>query len=35
VGDPFLPQVGIALLVWLAVYLREPRLRTLIPLRRS
>jgi DoxX-like protein len=35
VGDPFLPQVGIALVVWLAVYLREPRLRALIPLRRS
>ena len=35
VGDPFLPQVGIALVVWLAIYLREPRLRALIPLRPS
>ena len=35
VGDPFLPQLGIALVVWLAVYLREPRLKALIPLRRS
>lgn len=35
VGDPFLPPVGIALVVWLAVYLREPRLRALIPFRRS
>ena len=34
-GDLFLPQVGIALLVWLAIYLREPRLKALIPLRRS
>jgi len=35
VGDPFLPQVGIALVVWLAIYLREPRLKALIPIRRS
>ena len=35
VGDSFLPQVGIALVVWLAIYLREPRLKALIPIRRS
>lgn len=35
VGDPFLPQVAVALVVWLGVYLREPRLQALIPLRKS
>jgi len=35
VGDPFLPQVAIGLVVWLGIYLREPRLKALIPLRRS
>jgi len=35
VGDPFLPQVAIGLVIWLGVYLREPRLRALIPVRRS
>ena len=35
VGDPFLPQVAIGLVIWLGVYLREPRLRALIPFRRS
>ena len=34
VGDPFLPQIAIGLVVWLGIYLREPRLRALIPLRK-
>jgi uncharacterized membrane protein YphA (DoxX/SURF4 family) len=33
VGDPFAVQVSLGILVWLALYLREPRLRALIPLR--
>ena len=35
VGDPFLPQVAVGLVVWLGIYLREPRLNALIPLRKS
>ena len=35
VGDPFLPQIAVGLVVWLGIYLREPRLKALIPLRRS
>ncbi len=35
VGDPFLPQVAIGLVIWLGIYLREHRLKTLIPLRKS
>jgi hypothetical protein len=35
VGDPFVGQIAIALAVWLAIYLREPRLKALIPLRKS
>ena len=35
VGDPFLPQVAVGLVVWLGIYLREHRLKTLIPLRKS
>jgi hypothetical protein len=35
VGDPFLPQVAIGLVTWLGIYLREPRLKALIPIRRS
>lgn len=34
-GDPFLGQIAIALVIWLAIYLREPRLKALIPLRKS
>ncbi|QDU40469.1 hypothetical protein Mal4_48260 [Maioricimonas rarisocia] len=34
VGDAFITQVIIGVLVWLALWLREPRLRSLIPLRR-
>ncbi len=33
VGDPFVLQIGIGLTIWLGLYLREPRLRALIPLR--
>jgi hypothetical protein len=35
VGDPFLPQVAIGLVIWLGLYLREPRLKALIPIRKS
>jgi hypothetical protein len=34
VGDPFYLHVALGLLVWLALYLREPRLKPLLPLRR-
>jgi hypothetical protein len=34
VGDPFFIQIAIGILVWLGLYLRENRLRELIPLRR-
>jgi DoxX-like protein len=34
VGDPFFVQIVLGLLVWLGLYLREPRLKALIPLRR-
>ena len=33
VGDPFFIQIALGILVWLGVYLREPRLKELIPLR--
>jgi uncharacterized membrane protein YphA (DoxX/SURF4 family) len=33
VGDPFLAQIGIGIAVWLGLWLREPRLRSLMPLR--
>jgi hypothetical protein len=34
VGDPVYLQIALGLLLWLGLYLREPRLRPLIPLRR-
>jgi hypothetical protein len=34
-GDPFITQIVLGLLVWLGLYLREPRLKALIPLRTS
>ena len=34
VGDPFFVQVGLGVLVWLGLYLREARLKALLPLRR-
>ncbi len=33
VGDPFIPQVIIGVLIWLGVFFRDYRLRQLIPLR--
>jgi hypothetical protein len=32
-GEPFLLPAGTGVVVWLGVYLREPRLRDLLPLR--
>lgn len=34
VGDPFWPQVLLGLFVWLGMYLREPRLKEVLPIRR-
>jgi len=34
VGDPFFVQVILGILVWLGLYLRESRLKALIPLRK-
>jgi hypothetical protein len=34
VGDPFIVNIVLGLVVWLGIYLREPRLKELIPLRR-
>ena len=33
VGDPFFIQIALGIFVWLGLYLRENRLRGLIPLR--
>ena len=33
VGDPFFMQIAIGIVVWLGLYLRENRLKGLIPLR--
>jgi len=33
VGDPFFIQIALGIFVWLGLYLRESRLRELIPLR--
>jgi uncharacterized membrane protein YphA (DoxX/SURF4 family) len=33
IGDPFIIPVIVGLMVWLGLYLREPRLRALVPLR--
>ena len=33
VGDPFVMPVVVGVVVWLALFLREPRLRALVPLR--
>jgi len=35
VGDPFIAPVALGVLVWGGLFLREPRLRALIPLRRG
>jgi hypothetical protein len=34
VGDPFVAQIALGVFVWLGLYLREDRLKGLIPLRR-
>ena len=34
IGDPWFIPVVVGVLVWLGLYLREPRLRSLVPLRR-
>jgi hypothetical protein len=33
VGDPFFVQIGLGVAVWLGLYLRESRLRSLLPFR--
>jgi len=33
VGDPFVEQIVIGVFIWLGVYLREARLRAILPLR--
>jgi hypothetical protein len=33
VGDPFVMQALLPVLLWLGLYLREPRLRAILPLR--
>jgi hypothetical protein len=35
VGDPFVVQIGIGVLIWLGIYLREGRLKAVLPLRTS
>lgn len=34
VGDPFYVHIALGIFVWLGIYLREPRLKGLIPLRK-
>ena len=34
VGDPVVTQILLGLVLWLGLYLREPRLKALLPLRR-
>lgn len=34
VGEPFYLPVGVGILLWLGLYMREPRLRALVPMRR-
>ena len=35
VGDPFFIQIAIGIFIWLGLYLRENRLKELVPLRRN
>jgi DoxX-like family len=35
VGDPFFIQIALGIFVWLGIYLREERLKALLPVRRS
>jgi hypothetical protein len=34
IGDPFLPPVIVGVVAWFGLYLREPRLRALVPWRK-
>ena len=34
-GDPFVAQIALGIFVWLGLYLREPRLKGLIPMRQA
>jgi len=34
VGDPFVVQIALGIVIWLGLYLRENRLKDIIPLRR-
>jgi hypothetical protein len=34
VGDPFIVNIVLGLAIWLGIYLREPRLKDLIPVRK-
>jgi len=34
IGEPFIMQAGLGVVVWLGLFLRDPRLRKLLPLRR-
>jgi hypothetical protein len=33
VGDPFIVQIVLGILIWLGIYLREDRLKPIVPLR--
>ena len=35
IGDPFIIHIVLGVVIWLGIYFREPRLRTLIPVRRG
>lgn len=35
IGDPFFPPVVVGIVVWAGIFLRDGRIRTLIPLRKS
>ena len=35
IGEAFAPELVLGVLVWLGLYLREPRLRALLPVRQS
>jgi len=34
IGEPFITQAALGVALWLGLYLRDPRLRALLPLRR-
>jgi hypothetical protein len=34
VGDPYFVQVGLGILIWLGLYLRENRLKSVLPVRK-